>query len=86
MRGKPVCRMHGGKAGAPKGQRNGAYRHGIRSNATRAMFRDIAETIRQMDAALALAREVRRAQRATKLSTRARYRDGSTRGGPSCAP
>jgi hypothetical protein len=74
MRGKPVCRMHGGKAGAPKGERNGAYRHGIRSNATRAMFRDFAETIRQMDAALAMVREVRRAQRGS-----------SKKGNPRCA-
>jgi hypothetical protein len=26
--GRSVCRMHGGKADAPKGERNGAYRHG----------------------------------------------------------
>ena len=26
--GRPKCRMHGGNAGAPKGKRNGAYRHG----------------------------------------------------------
>lgn len=23
-----MCRLHGGKGGAPKGERNGAYRHG----------------------------------------------------------
>jgi hypothetical protein len=28
MRGKTVCRMHGGKGGAPRGERNGQYRHG----------------------------------------------------------
>ena len=28
MRGKPVCRLHGGKRGGPTGQRNGAYRTG----------------------------------------------------------
>ena len=28
MRGKPVCRLHGGKGGGPKGERNGAYRTG----------------------------------------------------------
>ena len=28
MRGKTVCRMHGGKGGAPRGNRNGSYRHG----------------------------------------------------------
>jgi hypothetical protein len=25
---RPTCRMHGGTGGAPKGKRNGAYRHG----------------------------------------------------------
>ena len=29
MRGKARCRGHGGKAGAPPGERNGAYRHGL---------------------------------------------------------
>lgn len=28
MRGKAVCRCHGGKGGAPKGKANGAWRHG----------------------------------------------------------
>jgi hypothetical protein len=28
MRVKPVCRLHGGKGGGPKGERNGAYRTG----------------------------------------------------------
>jgi hypothetical protein len=28
MRGRKVCRFHGGKAGAPRGERNGAYKHG----------------------------------------------------------
>ena len=28
VQGRSVCRMHGGKAGAPRGERNGAYRHG----------------------------------------------------------
>jgi hypothetical protein len=28
MRGKSVCRLHGGKGGGPKGERNGAYRTG----------------------------------------------------------
>jgi hypothetical protein len=31
MRGRRVCRMHGGKAGAPRGERNGAYQHGRRT-------------------------------------------------------
>jgi hypothetical protein len=28
MRGKSVCRLHGGKGGDPKGEKNGAYRTG----------------------------------------------------------
>ena len=28
VRGWKVCRMHGAKGGAPKGSRNGNYRHG----------------------------------------------------------
>jgi hypothetical protein len=28
MRDRPVCRLHGGKGGGPKGERNGAYRTG----------------------------------------------------------
>ena len=28
MNGRTVCRMHGGTAGAPKGEANGNYRHG----------------------------------------------------------
>jgi hypothetical protein len=29
--GKKVCRMHGARAGAPKGKANGAYRHGMQT-------------------------------------------------------
>jgi hypothetical protein len=28
VNGRTVCRMHGGRAGAPRGEANGAYRHG----------------------------------------------------------
>jgi len=28
MCGRPVCRLHGGKGGGPKGERNAAYRAG----------------------------------------------------------
>jgi glucans biosynthesis protein len=28
MRGRTVCYHHGGRAGAPRGSRNGAYKHG----------------------------------------------------------
>ena len=29
VRGWKVCRFHGARGGAPKGARNGAYRHGL---------------------------------------------------------
>ena len=29
--GKKVCRMHGARAGAPKGKANGAYCHGMQT-------------------------------------------------------
>lgn len=31
MQGKRVCRMHGGKGGAPQGRRHGSFRHGLRT-------------------------------------------------------
>jgi hypothetical protein len=40
--GRRVCRMHGGKGGAPKGERNGAYRHGRRTQAAAAERRELA--------------------------------------------
>lgn len=32
VRGKRVCRMHGARAGAPKGSGHGNYKHGGRTN------------------------------------------------------
>ena len=29
VRGWKVCRFHGARSGAPKGERNGTYRHGL---------------------------------------------------------
>jgi hypothetical protein len=29
IKGRPTCRMHGGKGGAPKGARNGRWKHGF---------------------------------------------------------
>jgi len=50
MRGGPVCRLHGGKRGGPKGERNGAYRTG----------RYTAEAKAERQAARVLLRELRR--------------------------
>jgi hypothetical protein len=35
VRGWKVCRMHGARGGAPKGTRNGNYRHGTRTKEMR---------------------------------------------------
>jgi hypothetical protein len=34
VRGWQVCRMHGARSGAPKGEGNGNYRHGARTKET----------------------------------------------------
>jgi hypothetical protein len=43
VRGKRVCRMHGGSkgSGAPTGKQNGNYRHGARSAEAIALLRRI---------------------------------------------
>jgi hypothetical protein len=46
MRGRRVCRLHGGKGGGPRAERNGAWRHGLRSQAVGAMRRRITESVR----------------------------------------
>ena len=52
IRGRRACRMHGGKGGAPKGERNGAYCTGrytaeakAERRATRALLRDLRRLI-----------------------------------------
>ncbi len=49
VRGKRRCRMHGGAAGsgAPKGERNGAWRHGGRSGEVAALRRLVGELLRE---------------------------------------
>ena len=32
VRGWTVCRFHGARGGAPKGERNGAYKNGLHTN------------------------------------------------------
>ena len=42
VRGKRVCRMHGGAGGgAPKGQRNGNYKNGASTKEAIALVRDL---------------------------------------------
>lgn len=56
VRGRSVCRMHGGKGGAPKGERNGAYRHGRHTAEAKAERRELRRSIRLLET---LARLVR---------------------------
>jgi hypothetical protein len=50
MRGRPVCRVHGGKGGAPKGKANGAYRTGrytAEAKAERRQMRALIQEVRR---------------------------------------
>ncbi len=46
MRDRSVCYYHGGKAGAPKGKRNGNYKSGLHTNEIVAIKREIAGILR----------------------------------------
>ena len=46
MNGWTVCRFHGARGGAPKGLRNGMFRHGIYTNEAIAERRSISELLR----------------------------------------
>jgi hypothetical protein len=51
MRGKPVCRLHGGKGGGPTGERNGAYRTGrytAEAKADRRATRELLRNLRRL--------------------------------------
>ena len=45
--GKTVCRMHGARAGAPKGKANGAWLGGGHTNDALARRRELGELLRQ---------------------------------------
>jgi len=45
--GWTVCRFHGAGGGGPKGERNGAFRHGLRSAEAEAERRALAELVRE---------------------------------------
>ena len=46
VRGWSVCRFHGAGGGAPKGERNGAYRHGLYTQEAVAERRRLNELLR----------------------------------------
>ena len=48
MRGKTVCRLHGGKGGGPKGEKNGAYRTGQYTAESKAERRELRALIREL--------------------------------------
>jgi hypothetical protein len=53
MRGRAVCRFHGARGGAPKGARNGNYRHGLYTKDTIEEYRRLLELLRPAGAAVA---------------------------------
>ena len=52
MNGWTVCRFHGARGGAPKGKRNGMYRHGLYTNESRDERRSLSDLLRQARAML----------------------------------
>jgi hypothetical protein len=61
MRGKPVCRLHGGKGGGLKGERNGAYRTGRYTEEAIAERRQVRMLIRARRRMMAMATQQRNA-------------------------
>jgi hypothetical protein len=53
VRGWTVCRFHGARGGAPKGERNGAYKHGLHTQEAKAERRFVSELLKQSRAAIA---------------------------------
>ena len=53
VRGWTVCRFHGARGGAPKGERNGMYRHGLYTKEAIEERRLLRELLRQSRKALA---------------------------------
>jgi len=46
VRGWSVCRMHGARGGAPEGDANGAFRHGLKTLEAAAWRQDIQDLLR----------------------------------------
>ena len=47
VRGWSVCRFHGAREGAPKGKRNGMYRHGLYTKEAIAERRALSEVLKR---------------------------------------
>lgn len=54
VRGWRVCRCHGARGGAPRGERNGSYRHGLYSNEALAYRREVSELLREARATMSM--------------------------------
>jgi hypothetical protein len=52
MNGWTVCRFHGAGGGAPKGKRNGNYRHGLQTKKAAAERRLLSDLLRPSRATL----------------------------------
>jgi len=52
--GWTVCRFHGARGGGPKGDRNGAYRHGMRGVDARTEQQVLSQLVRQLRRSAAL--------------------------------
>jgi len=55
MRNRPVCRLHGGKGGGPKAERNGAFRAGRYSLEAKAEGREQRAVLRELRRVLEMA-------------------------------
>jgi hypothetical protein len=53
VRGWTVCRFHGARGGAPKGEANGAYKHGLHTNEAKEEGRLLLDLLRQSRKAIA---------------------------------
>jgi glucans biosynthesis protein len=49
-----VCRMHGARGGAPKGNANGNYRYGYRTQKAQQQTRELREAVRSFRALAAM--------------------------------
>ena len=48
VKGRKVCRMHGARAGAPKGKANGAWRHGMATDAAIGRRQELSRLMREV--------------------------------------
>ncbi len=61
VRGWRVCRFHGARGGGPKGERNGAYKHGLHTKEAVVLRREIRALLRTARAGVEAVREGTRA-------------------------